>query len=144
VNDFRSAHVPVIQKTKAGGIPIIPFFQEMGLRAGSRIKDDIYWIRGAKSIAPQEALKISSKDTRNFDLRHNRLGHVNKDKILIMISKTQLENKHKASGNDPCIDCSSGRFGNQCGVTGGRDRPSSGSRASAPVAARRAGVPAVI
>jgi hypothetical protein len=60
--------------------------------------DDLYWIRGAKSIPPQETLQVSSEHAPELDLWRNRLGHVNKDNISSMISKHQLTNQRKASG----------------------------------------------
>ena len=77
--------------------------------ARADLVDDLYWIRGATSIPPHETLQVSSEHPKELDLWHNRLGHVNKDKISSMISKNQLKNQRKASENDLCIECISGK-----------------------------------
>jgi GAG-pre-integrase domain len=75
--------------------------------AKANLVDDLYWIRGAKSVTTQETLHISSKNTKELQLWHNRLGHVNKDKISSMIRKQQLKIQWKSSENDTYADCSS-------------------------------------
>ena len=77
--------------------------------AKANLVDDLYWIRGAKPVSSQETLQVSSENTKELQLWHNRLGHVNKDKISSMIRRQQLKIQRKSSANDTCTDCSSGK-----------------------------------
>jgi GAG-pre-integrase domain len=78
-----------------------------GVIAKENLVDDLYWIRRAKPVISQETLKACSGNTKELQLWHNRLGHVNKDKISSMIRNEHLQIQRKSSKNETCTDSSS-------------------------------------